>query len=414
MESNTTQTGKGKKGVFSGQNLFLLVALSLAHMLMHCFQQGWYIILPSIKETFGLTDIQYGAIESARSAANTAVQIPSGAVADILRKQWVVVAAGGLVGLGLAYIVLGLAPNYGTVLLAAVLIGVGIALWHPSALSVLSSRLAAKRGLAIAVHGMGGNLGNTIGPLMLGLIIGTIAWQTASWMLAIPLIVLAVVLWIVLRKIPGVEGEKVGAKEYFGTVLGLLKNKSMVLLVISNGVRAMGTSAVFAFFSLYCREDLGFGDAKVGVFYMLMMASGIASQPFLGYLSDRFGRRAVLIPSITLLGVFTFLLAVSGGGAWLALVAICVGLFIYAVGAIMQAASMDVTPARTGGTTIALIMGSSALFMIPSPTIAGWISESFGTPTVFIYSGSMFVLSAIVLLLLPKDHKKPAGAVRHP
>ena len=378
-------------------------------MLMHCFQQGWYIILPSIKNTFGLTDIQYGAIESARSAANTAVQIPSGAIADILRKQWIAVASAGLAGLGVAYVVLGLAPSYGVVILAAVLIGIGIALWHPPALSVLSSRLAARRGLAISVHGMGGNIGNAIGPLFLGIIIGAIAWQTASWILAIPLISLALLLWIVLRNVPGVEGEKVSAKEYFSSAIGLLKNRVMLLLVISNGVRAMGTSAVFTFFSLYCREDLGFSDAKVGVYYMLMMASGIVSQPVLGYLSDRFGRRAVLIPSIMLLGLLVFLLVWSGSGAGLALVAVCIGLFIYAIGAIMQAAAMDATPARTGGTTIALLMGSSALFMIPSPTIAGWISESFGTPFVFFYSGAMLVAAAFILFLLPGDKKSQEG-----
>ena len=66
--------------VFSGQNLFLLISLALGHTLMHCFQQGWYIVLPSVKETFGLSNVQYGSIESIRSASSTAVQIPSGAL----------------------------------------------------------------------------------------------------------------------------------------------------------------------------------------------------------------------------------------------------------------------------------------------------------------------------------------------
>ena len=414
LRTGTTSTGQKQKGVFSQQNLFLLIVLSLGHMLMHCFQQGWYIVLPSVKQAFGLSDIQYGAIESARAAANTAVQVPSGAVADILRKQWVIVAAGGLGGLGVAYVVLGLAPNYGVVLLAAVLVGISIALWHPPVLSVLSARLAARRGFAISLHGMGGNLGNAIGPLMLGITIGAIAWQTALWILAIPLVALALVLWIALRNVPGVEGETVDAKQYFSSVIGLLKNKVMLTLVISNGIRAMGTSSVFTFFSLYCREDLGFSDAKVGVYYMLMMVSGIASQPVLGYLSDRFGRRAVLIPSIMLLGLLQILLIWSGAGLGLALTAVCIGLFIYALGAIMQAAAMDATPVRTGGTTIALLMGSSALFMIPSPTIAGWISESYGIPSVFLYSGVLLLVSASVLFLLPKDRRSPVKGAESP
>jgi MFS family permease len=375
-------------------------------MLMHCFQQGWYIILPSVKETFGLSDIQYGAIESTRSASSTAVQLPSGAVSDMLRKQWVVVVTGGLVGLGAAYAVLGLAPNYGIVLLAAILVGISIALWHPPALSVLSSRLAARRGFALSIHGMGGNLGNAIGPAMLGVIIGAIAWQLASWIMAIPLVLLAALLWAVLRKIPGREGDRVGTRQYFSSATGLLKNKVMLALVISNGIRAMGTGSIFAFFSLYCREDLGFSTAKVGLYYTIMMASGIASQPFLGYLSDRFGRRIVMVPSILLLGLFQMLLVWSGSGVWLALVAVAVGLFIYAIGAVIQAAAMDATPARTGGMTIALLFGSSALFMIPSPTIAGWLSETYGTPSVFLYSGALVALSVLPLVFLPLNREK--------
>ena len=138
---------------------------------------------------------------------------------------------------------------------------------------------------------------------------GAIAGQTASWMLAMPLILLALLMWIILRKVPGVEGDKAGAKRYFSSIIGLLKNKVMLILVVSNGLRAMGTVSVFAFFSLYCSKDLGFSSAKVGFYYMLMMASGIASQPFLGYLSDRFGRRVVIIPSMMLLGLFQILLA---------------------------------------------------------------------------------------------------------
>lgn len=390
------------KRVFSGQNLFLLFALSLGHMLTHCFQQGWYVIMPSVKETFGLSDIQYGAIESARSAANAALLVPSGVVADILRKQWIIATTGGLAGFGAAYAVLGLAPNYGIVLLASVLVGISMALWHPSALSVLSYRLASRRGLALALHGMGGNLGNAIGPAMIGIIIGTIAWQTASWILAIPLILMALIMWVVLHKVPGVEGDKAGTRQYISSIIGLLRNKVMLVLVISNGLRAMGTVSVFAFFSLYCKEDLGFNPAKVGFYYMLMMASGIASQPLLGHLSDRFGRRVVMIPSMMLLGLFQILIVWSGSGMGLALVAICAGLFIYSVSILVQAAAMDATPAGTGGATIALLMGSAALFQIPSPTIAGWLSESYGTQSVFLYSGALVLVSTAVLLFLPR------------
>ncbi|MBW2195811.1 MAG: MFS transporter [Deltaproteobacteria bacterium] len=392
--------------VFNGENLFLLVSLALGHTLMHCLQQGWYIILPSVKQTFGLSDVQYGGIESIRSASNTAVQIPSGVVSDMLRRQWVIIVVSALLGIGVAYAILGLAPSYGAVLLSAVIIGISIALWHPPALSVLSARLVERRGLALSIHGMGGNLGNAVGPAMMGVIIGAVAWQMATLIMAIPMVVLALLLWRVLSGVPGREGESVTGRQYIATLKGLLRNRILVGLVVSQAIRTMGTVSIFTFFSLYCREDLGFSPAKAGLYFTTMMAPGIVSQPLLGYLSDRFGRKSVLVPSLLLLGSFEILLVWSGSGIGLALVAICIGLFIYPLGAVMQAATMDVVPEEAGATTIALLFGISALFTIPSPTIAGWLSDTYRTSSVFIYSGVLVLLSTLVLIFLPIDGKK--------
>ena len=140
----------------------------------------------------------------------------------------------------------------------------------------------------------------------------------------------------------------------------------------------------------------------------MMMASGIVSQPLLGYLSDRFGRKIVLVPSLVLMGCFEILLVWSGSGVGLVAVALCIGLFIYALGAVTQAALMDVAPEAAGATTIAILFGSSALLSIPSPTIAGWLSDTYGTPSVFFYSGGLVLLSALLLVFLPIDQKKTA------
>ena len=375
---------------------------------MHCLQQGWYIVLPSVKVAFGLSEVQYGAIESVRSASSTAVQLPSGAVSDILRKQWVNIVVSALMGVSLAYVILGLSSNLAMVMIAAIIMGISIALWHPSALSVLSARLAERRGLALSIHGMGGNFGNAVGPAITGGIIGAIAWQKASWIMAIPLFIFSVILWRLLQNIPGRDGEGVTGRQFFSSLGELLKNKTILGLVISGGIRGMGSVSIFAFYSLYLREDLGFGPAKSGLYFTIMMASGILSQPLLGYMSDRIGRKMVMIPSLILMGVFEIMLVWAGAGVGLALVAATIGLFIYAIGAVIQAAAMDVAPEEAGATTIALLFGTQALFTIPSPTIAGWLSESYGTPSVFIFSGVLVLISAVIMMFLPIDRKKPA------
>jgi len=163
----------------------------------------------------------------------------------------------------------------------------------------------------------------------------------------------------------------------------------------------MSMSSVYAFFPVYCQEDLGFSPAKLGLFVSLLMASGVASQPFLGILSDRFGRKAVLVPSMFLLGSLEILLVWAGAGAGLVLVVFCIGLFIYSLGAIIQAAAMDYTAERTGAMTIGFLLVGSFVFAAPSPTIAGALASTYGTPSVFLYSGALVLLSSVIIMFLP-------------
>ncbi len=403
MDDIETPPAATRGRFFSGQKLLLLLALSSGHVLMHCFQQGWYIMLPQLKQAFDLNTVQYGLIESTRSISGGAATLPAGIVGELFRKQWFLVVSIALAGLGLGYLVLSIAASYGMALVAAALIGIAAASWHPPALSVLSSRLAERRGLALSIHGMGGNLGNVIGPLGLGLLVGVIGWQRTSMVLALPVILGATALWFVLRNIPGREGKGVEARQYVGAVRELAKNRVMMGIILSSGIRQMGTTSIFAFFPIYIQEDLGYSPVKLGVFVALLMASGVVSQPFLGILSDMFGRKVVLIPSTFLLGSLVTLLAFAGEGVWLVVVVFCIGLFIYSVGAVFQAAVMDSTSERTGAMTIGLLFGSSFVFATPSPTIAGAIAGVYGTPSVFLYSGALILLSTVIIMFLPMN-----------
>ncbi len=377
------------------QKLVLLLTLSLGHVLMHCFQHGWYIVMPSVKMSLNLTDVQYGGIESTRSLTGVVANPAAGAMSDMLRKHWVIILTSGLMGVAFAYFILGLAPSYPVVLMAAALIGISISLWHPPALSTLSAQLRDRLGFALSMHGMGGEIGNTIGPLGLGILIGAMAWQMAAQIMAIPIVFLALILWLVLRNIPGRQGGSLGGRQYLVAVRELAGNRLALGIVLSRGVLTLGTGGILTFFSLYLQRDLGFDAAIAGIYYAILMGSGIVSQPIMGSLSDRRGRKAVIVPSVVLLGLFMMALRWATSGIWLLLVSIGIGLFIYSIGAILQAAAVEVTDERTGALIISMLFFSSSLFGIPAPMIAGAISGAYGTTAVFLYSGIMIVFAGL-------------------
>ena len=57
----------------------------------------------------------------------------------------------------------------------------------------------------------------------------------------------------------------------------------------------MGRIVIITFLPIYLQEHLGYSPFALGVYIALLHAMGIISQPILGYLSDRLGRKAVAV-----------------------------------------------------------------------------------------------------------------------
>jgi predicted MFS family arabinose efflux permease len=89
----------------------------------------------------------------------------------------------------------------------------------------------------------------------------------------------------------------------------------------------MGRLVVITFLPVYLQERLGYSPFGLGVYIALLHAMGTISQPILGYLSDRLGRKAVLFPSFMVLGILFALLTVVAPGIPLAFVVGAIGRF---------------------------------------------------------------------------------------
>src|SRR6185295_1438750 len=103
------------------------------------------------------------------------------------------------------------------------------------------------------------------------------------------------------------------------------------------------------------QEHLHYSSVALGIYIALLHALGTLSQPVLGLLSDRFGRKTVLLPSCLLLGLFFALLAVAGSN--------------------VQAATYGLTSLIT------------QLVVIPAPMITGYLIGGLGIKFAFVLAG---------------------------
>jgi len=162
----------------------------------------------------------------------------------------------------------------------------------------------------------------------------------------------------------------------------------------------MGRVIVITFLPIYLQEHLGYSPFALGVYIALLHAMGTVSQPIMGHLSDRFGRKAVLFPSFVTLGLLFALLAVAAPGIPLGLVVGAIGLFYYTLLNITFAATMDVAGSELQATTYGL---SSLLMQIatsPTPMVAGWLIGIYGIHSSFFVAAGLTLVGALLLLPL--------------
>ena len=162
----------------------------LAHAMVHTFELSIPILVPVWLAEFGTTQAVVGVVVSAGYALFGIGALPGGVLADAYGSRRLI--AGCLLGMGGAFALLGVAPSLWVVALALVLWGVAASVYHPSGLALLSKGVT-EQGSAFAYHGMAGNLGIAVGPLVTTLLLLVLDWQTVVVVLAVPAFAAALV-----------------------------------------------------------------------------------------------------------------------------------------------------------------------------------------------------------------------------
>lgn len=171
----------------------------VAHGLVHTYELAIPIFLPIWLAEFGVIDL--GPVELAVTAASLGAMVtvayglfgvgalPAGVLVDRLGSRGLI--TGCLAGMGGAYLLLGFAPGAATVGIALVVWGAAASVYHPAGLSLVSKGVR-DRGTGFAYHGMAGNLGIGLGPLLTAVLLLAFDWGTVALALAVPSLLAAV------------------------------------------------------------------------------------------------------------------------------------------------------------------------------------------------------------------------------
>lgn len=379
------------------ERLWLLGVVTGGHAIVHWFQQLFPVILPSIKAGLGLNDVQVGALTTARQLTAGTLNLPTGMLADSLVRHRGFILASSLVSMGVAYLLVGIAPGFLWALPAVALVGLGTALWHPAAAASLSNRFPERRATALAVHGMGATLSDTITPIAVGALLVTFPWRDVLEFQIVPALLVALLVWWGLLGIFQDASTEASRSKRIREIGELARNPVFIGVAAANGLMIMGRLVILTFLPVYLQEHLGYSPFVLGFYVTLLHLMGTLSQPLLGFLSDRFGRKAVLLPSFLTLGVLYLLLTVAAPGIQLGIVITAIGLFFYTLLNVTNAAILDVAGARIHASSYGLTLLVTQFFVVPTPIVAGFIVGTYGILSAFLLSAAFQLLAALVV-----------------
>lgn len=399
---------------------FILSALSGGHGIFHWFTQSFFVMLPAIVATFGLSGLQVGAIATTREMVSGIIALPGGVVTDMLRRHWGLVLAGCMALFGVGWLIMGISPVYPALLLGMAVVAAASSMWHLPATAALSYQFAHRRGSALSFHGVGGNVGDVLGPALTGALLLVLSWrEILSIYAVVPLFLTFVVFWA-FRDIGRTGAQATEAPPGFSyqmkqTRESFKAHPRLWGIMTVAGLRGMAHVAFLPFLALYLglETQLGMSKPVLGLHIALLVGVGIVSTPVMGYLSDRLGRKLVLIPGMLGLAVLTALLVPFGEGLGLIIVIGLLGIFLFSDQPILTAGALDVIGEGVVASTLGVFSFSRFALAASSPLIAGYLFDSQGIESTFFYIAGLYVLATVILMLVPMATPRHSAADGH-
>ena len=380
----------------------IIPGLTAGHAVFHWCVQSFVVALPEIQSAFHLSGVGVGGILAAREFATAIVRLPGGVAVDVLRNYWGIILAGSLGALALGVLTIGISPIYPLLLVGMVVIAASHSIWHLPAAASLSHHFKERRGASMAMHGVGGSLGDVAGPVASGALLAFLTWREMLNIYALPALFLgAVALWAFSNIGYTEEKESVKLTRQVDEARRLLRSPILWGLSAVYGLRAMALVALLTALPLYLNNDLMVSPTVRGVHIGLLIAIGIVAKPLFGYLSDRVGRRQVLGPGLIWSCAVAVALLIFDTGVPFTITVALLGLFLYPDQPILTAAVFDISDSDVGSTSLGMVSFFGALMSVISPFVAGNLYDNMGFNAVVYYVACLFGLAAVIFLVLP-------------
>ena len=359
--------------------------------------------------TFGATHVLVGIIEGIAESLASLLKVYSGYLTDKFQKKKLLAFWGYAAGLIYKFALL-FAGSWVGILTARVIdrLGKGI---RTSPRDVLVAESADKEnmGRAFGIHKALDMCGAGLGILIIYLIMrgsgGVYNYKHLFTLSMIPAI-LGLVMFIFVKEKKQARIEK--EKEPFWKNINKIDNQlKFYLLVVF--IFTLGNSSKA--FMILKASDTGFSELNVILLFMVFhLVAALLSVPF-GKLSDKIGRKNLLVPGYLAFALCYFGFAFAAAKPAMITVFTLYGVYTAMITGVERAFVAEIAPPDLKGTMLGLHSTVAGAALLPASVIAGVLWTGFGSAAPFIFGSCLSLLAALLLLVFMKGRK--TGLIAH-
>ena len=393
--------GAAATAAVAGPAYVVLAGISFSHFLNDTMQSLIASVYPILKENYALDFAQIGLITLAFQFTASLLQPVVGHFTDKKAQPFSLAIGMGFTFFGL--LLLSVAHHYGIILVAAALVGLGSAVFHPESARIARLASGGRYGFAQSVFQLGGSFGTSMGPVLAALIVVPFGQPSIAWFSSIAFLAIVVLWRIGVWYRPQIAAKKFASVERHPDLPDSRRVKiALVVLVALLFSKQLYVSSLSSYYIFYLIEKFQVSTQTAQLYLFIFLAANAVGAFFGGPLGDRFGRKYVIWFSI--LGALPFTLALPYAGLFgSAVLTVFIGFIISSATSSIIVFAQELMPHRFGmisGVFFGFAFGIGGL----GAAVLGKVADHTGI--AFVYQVCAF-LPAIGLLavFLPKMPK---------
>ncbi|MBI4332488.1 MAG: MFS transporter [Chloroflexi bacterium] len=380
-----------------------LALVSSAHGVNHAYVPLMPIVWARMMADIGMTMLQLGWMVGVTNIVGGILQLWFGSISRVVKRKDLLGMGSILAGVSTA--ATGAAANFAQVLWLRLVNRVGGAPQHPCGNSIIAERFERRqRGRALGLNNSVAQVGMVLAPVITAFLIVRFDWRWTLVFFSLPAIVIGILMLTLIREKPrprsgGLKLSDLGisltdVKSYF-------RDRNMVAITGAQFFAAggRGIGVLLTYVPLYLIQEMKYDTMTVGLLLTAMTTASVAGPFGFGILSDRFGRKKIILICYLFSTLSTVVFALIRDQSWLVpAILFVMGLVVYAESPLQQTWMSDITDEKNRdmnfGIYFTIGYGAGAAW----GPVMGWLVQDKGFTVAFYVMALSYVLGGLCLL----------------